>query len=74
MENAEGSDLWDELGIVLKWILEKQDGVVCIGFIWFRIWTSDELVGLSMLKRQSRVNLLYSYLLSLCRTYRRTAA
>jgi hypothetical protein len=25
-------------------------------------------------RRQPRVNLLYSYLLSLCRTYRRTAA
>jgi hypothetical protein len=30
--------------------------------------------GMSMLKRQPHVNLLYSYLLSLCRTYRRTAA
>jgi hypothetical protein len=43
MENAEGSDRWDELGIVLKWILEKYDGVVFIGFVSFRIWTSDEL-------------------------------
>jgi hypothetical protein len=30
--------------IILKWILERQDGVVWTGLIWFRIVTSGELL------------------------------
>jgi hypothetical protein len=30
--------------IILKYILERQDAVVWIGFIWFRIGTSGELL------------------------------
>jgi hypothetical protein len=28
----------------VKWILEKQNGVVCTGFIWLRIGTSGWLL------------------------------
>jgi hypothetical protein len=30
--------------IILKWILERQDGTVWIGFIWFRIGTGGGLL------------------------------
>jgi hypothetical protein len=30
--------------IILKWILEKQDGVIWIGFIWLRVVTSGGLL------------------------------
>jgi hypothetical protein len=30
--------------IILKWILEKYDGVLCTGLIWLRIGTSGELL------------------------------
>jgi hypothetical protein len=30
--------------MILKWILEKQDGVVWTGFIWHRIGTSGGLL------------------------------
>jgi hypothetical protein len=29
---------------ILKWILEKQNGMICTGFIWFRIGTSRGLL------------------------------
>jgi hypothetical protein len=30
--------------IILKCIIEKYDGMAWTGFIWFRIWTSGELL------------------------------
>jgi hypothetical protein len=30
--------------IILKWILESQDGVVWTGFIWLKIGTSEGLL------------------------------
>jgi hypothetical protein len=30
--------------IVLKWILERQDGMVWTELIWLRIWTSGGLL------------------------------
>jgi hypothetical protein len=39
---------WKNLGVVgwtiLKWILERQDGMVWIGSIWLRIGTSGGLL------------------------------
>jgi hypothetical protein len=32
------------LGIVLRWILEKLDGMIWTGFIWLRIGTSGKLL------------------------------
>jgi hypothetical protein len=29
---------------ILKWILEKYNGMVWIGLIWHRIWTSGRLL------------------------------
>jgi hypothetical protein len=41
-------DYWEYLDvygrIILKWILEKYDGVVWTGFIWLRLWTRGELL------------------------------
>jgi hypothetical protein len=31
-------------GIILKWILERKDGIVWTGFVWFRIETSGGLL------------------------------
>jgi hypothetical protein len=33
-----------DVKIILEWILEKYDGNVWTGFMWFRIWTSGELL------------------------------
>jgi hypothetical protein len=30
--------------IILKWIIDRQDGVVWTGLIWLRIWTSGGLL------------------------------
>jgi hypothetical protein len=30
--------------IILGWILERWDGVMCTGLVWFRIGTSGELL------------------------------
>jgi hypothetical protein len=30
--------------IILGWILEKWDGVMCTGLVWLRIWTGGELL------------------------------
>jgi hypothetical protein len=30
--------------IILKWIIEKEDGVIWIGFIWFRTETNGGLL------------------------------
>jgi hypothetical protein len=41
--------LWKDVGIVgkiiLKWMLEKYDGAVWTGLVWFRILTSGGLLG-----------------------------
>jgi hypothetical protein len=37
-------DLYVGERIILKWILERQDVVVWIGFIWHRIWTRGGLL------------------------------
>jgi hypothetical protein len=42
-ESQKERDHWDAwIGgmIIVKWILEKEDGVVWTGFIWLRIWTN----------------------------------
>jgi hypothetical protein len=30
--------------IILGWILERQDGIVCTGLVWLRIGTGEELL------------------------------
>jgi hypothetical protein len=41
------SDHWEDQDVgewtILKWILERQNEMVWIGFIWFRIGTSGVL-------------------------------
>jgi hypothetical protein len=41
VEKPEDLDVGER--IILKWILEKQDGVVWTGFIWLRTGTSGGL-------------------------------
>jgi hypothetical protein len=47
-ENQKVRDHWEDLDVggwtILKLILERQDGMLCIGLIWHRIGTSGELL------------------------------
>jgi hypothetical protein len=42
-------DHWEDQDVggwtILKWILEREDGMVMIGLIWLRIGTSNEPSG-----------------------------
>jgi hypothetical protein len=46
---VEGKGHWKDLDVgertILKWIIEKYDGWIWIGFIWLRIGTSGGLLG-----------------------------
>jgi hypothetical protein len=45
--NPEGKNHWEDQDVdvwtILKWILERQDGMVGIGSIWLRIGTGEGL-------------------------------
>jgi hypothetical protein len=46
-ESQKERDHWenlDEDGRILKWNLEKYNGLVWTGLIWLRIWTNRELL------------------------------
>jgi hypothetical protein len=47
-EGQKERDHWEDEDIggwtILKWILERQDGMVWIGFIWLRIGTNGRLL------------------------------
>jgi hypothetical protein len=47
-ESRKEVDHWEDQNVGgwtrLKWIFERQDGMVWIGWIWFRIGTSGELL------------------------------
>jgi hypothetical protein len=47
-ESQKDRDLWEDQDIggwsILKWILERRDGMVWIGLIWLRIGTSGGLL------------------------------
>jgi hypothetical protein len=46
-ESQKVRDHWEDQDVcgwtILKWILERWDGMVCIGLIWLRIGTSGGL-------------------------------
>jgi hypothetical protein len=41
-------DHWEDQGVggwtILKWIFEREDGMIWIGLIWLRIGTSEGLL------------------------------
>jgi hypothetical protein len=41
-------DHWEDLDVggwtILKWIVEREDGMVWIGLFWLKIGTSEELL------------------------------
>jgi hypothetical protein len=47
-ESQKERDHWEDLDVgewtILKWILEREDGMVWIGLIWLRIGTSGGLL------------------------------
>jgi hypothetical protein len=47
-ESKKVRDHWEDLDVggwtILKWILERKDGMVCTGLIWLRIGTSGGLL------------------------------
>jgi hypothetical protein len=47
-ESQKERDHWEDQGVggwtILEWILERQDGMVWIGWIWLKIGTSGGLL------------------------------